>query len=644
LHGEPGTRRTGRLRLLSVRAGAIHSQAVAPGSGLAATGASDGTVMLWDLAAGVALRTLRGHTLPVAALAFSPDGKRVASVATDVAQPAAGSEMKIWNISDGRELAAARMPKRWHLAASFSPDGRHLLTGGFRLDLGLFGWTAAGEIEVWNPETGREERSLAQPGQPVFCLAFSPDGSSLVAGSGPVGDETRGLPRGAGAATLWSTTDWRQQRRIGSHEAGLFSVEFTPDGKRLVTAGVHMPVRLWDVAGGREVLKLEGNQGVVRRATVSPDGRRLATAGFDGLVKLWDLQTAKELATLRGHAGLVYGADFSADGRGVITSGIDGTVRLWDATTGELDALEVPCQEGAAARVAFSPDGRSLGWTSLTLEKYGEVGVWNVAEGKTVFAHRDRTRACFGLAFSPDGSSLYVGTAAAGRSTGSIQVRDANTGRVTQTLDVREGGVGRLAPTPDGRWLISSCQTGPLSVWDMQTGTRPRSLAGHRLDVFALAVSPDGKRLASGAGKFQGPGGELTLWDLASGEGHPFQGVKDGVTGLAFSPDGGRLASAHFGEEILVWDVETRALLRKLGHPRMAIAVAYSPDGRRLATGGYDGTMTIWEAETGDPLLTLKGHARGVSSLAFDAGGYRLASGAEDGKVLIWDVTPVPPH
>jgi WD40 repeat protein len=103
-------------------------------------------VTLWDLAAGVALRTLRGHTLPVAALAFSPDGKHVASVATDVAQPAAGSEMKIWNVRAGRELAAARMPKRWHLAASFSSDGRHLLTGGYRLASGA----EDGKVLIWD--------------------------------------------------------------------------------------------------------------------------------------------------------------------------------------------------------------------------------------------------------------------------------------------------------------------------------------------------------------------------------------------------------------------------------------------------------------------------------------------------------------
>jgi WD40 repeat protein len=620
------------LRLVAGHTDTIYTLAVAPSGDLVASAGRDHSIKLWDLATGRAVRTLGGHQLPVTSVAFSPDGKHLASVAFDFDRPSSGTELKVWEVGTGQVLASARPRGSLLVAVAYSPDGRRLATGGSQSS--LFG--TVGEIKIWDPTTCRVERSLNRRAPLIGCVAFSPDGAWLASG-------TQAGPNGPGEVRLWSTSTWQTPKELGSSHPGLCSLTFTSDGQELVTTGFEGRVRIWDVPNNTEKRKLEGHSHVVCSAALSRDGKRLATASFDGTAKLWRLDSGKELMTLRGHAGFVYGVGFSSDGQHLVTAGADGTVRFWDGTAGERYAEEVASPGTDMVQVAFSRDGRRLAWTYGSKSGAGGAGVRDVLSGQTVFSHQETRDGFLGLAFSPDGRFLAIGTGEPTRSAGSIRIWDLSTGQLTRTLDEPGGRVGQVIYTHDGQRLISSSLSGLLTVWDTESGARLQTLRGHRLGIFAVVVSPDGKLLVSGGGKIRTYGGELKLWDLTTYQERPWpHAVPDGITGLAFSPDGSRLAVAGFTEEARVWDMARAEIVLKLGHPRMATAVAYSPDGRRLATGSFDGTITIWEARTGQALLTLPAHTMPVTDLVFSPDGFRLASAGGEGKIKLWTASPQP--
>ncbi len=557
----------GGQELLTLR-GPANRTAFSPDGQRLATAGDDWTVKVWDVRTdpldlpqrdatgritGVPGRRARvdqelltfwGHDTLVVSVAFSPDGRRLATGGYDRAA-------KVWDARTGQELVTLRHPGVGlpALRVAFSPDGQRLATTP--------GPTAA----VWDAQTGQELLTFLGHTGAVTSVAFSADGRRLATGSA---DRT---------VKVWDAQTARELVTLKGHSGAVTTVAFSPDGRRLATAGSDHIGKVWDAQTGHELLTLAGP---VNDVAFSPDGRRLATVSDDRIVRIWDAQTGAELVALHGHTGIVRRVVFSPDGRHLASAGAglgetapgDPTTKIWDAQSGQ----EVLTLTGQVKDIAFSPDGRRLA-ASL----FSAVKVWDtrpVRDFPTLRGHTDIVRR---VTFSPDGRR--VATASADRT---VKLWDAQTARQLRTLTGHTGGVNSVTFSPDGQRLATASVDRTAKVWNAQTGQELLTLKGHARSVLSVAFDRDGRRLATGS-----EDGTARVWDAQTGQELLTIRVDSrngAVTGVAFSPDGRGLSTT--GGEPRVWDLQTgKAMddpdaLKFLAqlHPS-----ALSPDGGRLA-------------------------------------------------------------
>jgi WD40 repeat protein len=575
------------------------------------TGSADNTARLWDAATGKELLVLRGHEAPVVFALLSPDGRRLLTVCSanysrnDRMFSSGVQKQKptahLWDAATSRLIAhwhpGTTDEREWHsigspFNAAFRSDSRRVAT--------CFGFYPDCAPQIHDAETGAQLRLLQGHHKPVVWIDFSPDGKQVVTASL---DET---------ANIWDAETGKLLHTLKGHTCGVAFAIFSPDAKRVLTLGDGRKYRFAANRNGGGISSGSGN-----------------TSRMENIVgRVWDAATSQELTALRWHSrlkGFAATAAFNPDGRHILTAGIRGSTvsdfdssanlhpNIWDAATGKL-LVSLPGEERNVEYGAFSPDGLRV----VTAGKDKTARIWDAQTGQELAVLRGHGGPVHHAVFRSDGGQVLTAS-------------DDGTARLWEarlefsTLKREWLSVWPGVFSPDGRRLYLPPPTPSheftARMLDTRTGALLASTPGEKW-YSPACFSPDGRHLLTSSLEAMG-GPPPSFWLLTLAATPQPQAVAAQLAWIDFLDQ--FMTIVRPGKSVHLLDATTlKERFALQDHDDAVNSFAFSPDSLQVVTA--DGSARLWDVATGKLLRRLAGDKDHV---------IRFAAFSPDGRYLV---------
>lgn len=677
--------------------GVLNDMQISPDSTKLAIASSIG-VWLYDINTGDETALILGHTDVVRHVAFSPDGKILASSADD-------KTVRLWDAQTGKDLQMLNIPKGTLSSLKFLPNGKTLVGVNWQGPVLFWDITTGKLLNTFNPKVsevrvkgnvwtralgvfvdrigvvtfaiGNKDGTITikngQTGKEIKKLILRTDDSQFFRLEGEP-DVHIAIPMPIDEKEYHTTytddgTPFPIQYQLGhlSHGYSVLKeqpmkwvqeLEFAPNGKTLVSkrsyriprrggwSGSGGPIEIWDVDTGEQLAALRS--GRVKNVMFSNDGKILALAGYGGCV-IWDVTTRREIASFLETETL----RFSGDGKTLVLINTD-SYTLWDITTRREIAKLNPILEAFKPfpeRFVLSQDGAVFATANVN----GIVNVWHTRTNKPLLTLTTGwTKPLTALAFSHDGKTL-----ASGDVTGNIQLWNPNTGKIRNTIKANDKSIGALAFAKDNKTLISESR-GKITVWDITSGiqenayTIPDALGGSFSASFKDGIGLSGDIVGIFAPNsekliIQTKNG-TEIWDILNAKNlrtstkiskYWMKSAFDGKMLATATSNATRLWNMNTGEEVATFKIPKGfidGLLERFHFRNFNIySLAFTPNGKTLAVGTGNKQIHLWDVANHQLKETISEHKHAVCELAFSPNGTILASGDTGGKIHIWE-------
>lgn len=448
----------------------------------------------------------------------------------------------------------------------------------------------------------------------VNSVNFSPDGKYVLTGGY------------FGNVRLFDAQTGQELRQFKANETEKdVKAIFSPNGRAIYASSNDGSIWKWDLKTGEVQLHLSFDDGVTD-IKITPDGKHLITGSLDGTARLLDAQTGATICQFTGHTAALYEVSFSPDARYVATTSVDRTARLWK--TDGCEPLRIfSGHTRDVYSVDFSPDGKYL----ATGSDDNTTRLWDVETGQELrqFHHGYWVMS---VRFSPDGKYLLTGSADK-----TAKLWNVQTGVALQTFTGHTDHILTVAFSHDGRYILTAGHDRTAWLWDLQKlfGEHPL-FTGHTDSLFGVAISPDGQRLATGGATWVGVNQGTRLWDAQTGqELHTF--ALDTVNSVTFSSDGRYLLAGDLVDSAWLLNVQTKQVEQRFIQGAPIMVVAFSPDGKYALTSGWDGYAKRWDTQTGELLTTYDGCNDHLYGIAYSPDGQYVLAGCHDGVMRLYD-------
>jgi WD40 repeat protein/uncharacterized caspase-like protein len=449
--------------------------------------AGDKTIQLLDLNTGRTVRTFVGHRQIISSIAFSPNGRYVASTSWG------DHTIRLWDTASGQQI---REFEEYSRSVAFSRDDRFLIAGVF------------GSVKMWEVESGKTARTFGQHKDNINSIALSVDGSRLLSASRNLEVKLWDISTGqlvkefAGSINGATSVEYSPNSRIiaAGNEKGVFiwdivlgrrlkgfaefsSSSFSPDGQTIALGG--KSIRMVDIGSGKDRAEFAASDGDISVLHFSPDGRRLASSvTWADTIKLWDTQSGLLLREFGAESATRPRFLFSPDGKRILAVS-DKSVKSWETETGR-PLRDLVANTSLVNLVEVSPDGKRLataGWDSTVRT----VKLWDLASSRLL---QQRKLDWINKRVSFSGFDLNSQWVFAESGDGSLRVYGGADGR---QLFVLTGNVGNFEAkfSPDHNRIITVGSDGSLQIWDSRGGSKLLSIMAFRDDEW-LSITPEG--------------------------------------------------------------------------------------------------------------------------------------------------------